>query len=121
MGHVGVPEAGASGTPVPDKGARDTGPSRPTPAGSLPAAATGTRAAHTWVALAVGFVLLVVVLVFILQNLDSVRVHFFWLNWSIPLGVDLLLATVIGGLIMFAAGSLRMAELRRAARRKPGR
>jgi uncharacterized integral membrane protein len=61
--------------------------------------------------------LLVVVLVFILQNLRSVRVHFLWVTWTIPLAVDLLLATVLGGLIMFSAGSVRIVQLRRAARR----
>lgn len=85
------------------------------PAGG--ARAAGTRTSHTWVALAAAMFFLVVVLVFILQNLRSVRVHFFWATWTIPLAVDLLLATVLGGLIMFTAGSLRIVQLRRAARR----
>jgi uncharacterized integral membrane protein len=76
-----------------------------------------TRAGHTWLALAAGMFFLVVVLVFILQNLHSVRVHFFWATWTIPLAVDLLLATVLGGLIMFTAGSLRIVQLRRVAKR----
>jgi uncharacterized integral membrane protein len=83
-----------------------------------------TRAGHTWLALAAGMFFLVVVLVFILQNLRSVRVHFFWATWTIPLAVDLLLATVLGGLIMFTAGSLRIVQLRRVAKRNavaPGR
>jgi uncharacterized integral membrane protein len=77
----------------------------------------GTRAAATWAALTAGLVFLVVLLVFILQNLRSVRVHFFWATWTIPLAIDFLLATVLGGLIMFAGGTLRIIQLRRAAKR----
>lgn len=79
--------------------------------------AAGTRTSHTWVALAAGLFFLIVILVFILQNLRSVKAHFFWGTWSIPLAVDLLLAAVLGALIMFTAGSLRIVQLRRAARR----
>ena len=70
-----------------------------------------------WVALAAGLFFLIVVLVFILQNLKSVPVHFFWASWSIPLAVDLLLAAVLGALVMFTAGALRILQLRRVARR----
>ena len=77
----------------------------------------GTRAAATWAALTAALVFLVVLLVFILQNLRSVRVHFFWATWTIPLAIDFLLATALGGLIMFAGGTLRIIQLRRAAKR----
>lgn len=83
-----------------------------------PPRVAGTRTSHTWVALAAGLFFLIVVLVFILQNLKSVKAHFFWATWSIPLAVDLLLAAVLGALIMFTAGSLRIVQLRRAARRR---
>jgi uncharacterized integral membrane protein len=62
-------------------------------------------------------VCLIVVLVFILQNLKTVRVHFFWADWSVPLAVNLLLAAVLGGLIVAGVGAMRILELRRAARR----
>jgi uncharacterized integral membrane protein len=64
-------------------------------------------------------VLLVVLLVFILQNLQKVKVSFFAVHWRAPLAVDLLFATVLGGLIVFAAGSIRILQLRRLARRHP--
>ena len=67
--------------------------------------------------MAAGMVSLVIVLVFILQNLRSVRVHFFWATWSIPLAIDLLLASVLGGLVVFTVGSVRIMQLRRATRR----
>jgi len=66
-------------------------------------------------------VLLVVLLVFILQNLQRVKVSFFTVHWRAPLAVDLLFATVLGGLVVFAAGSVRIIQLRRTARRnQPG-
>lgn len=76
-----------------------------------------TRASAAWTALAVGLALLVVVVVFILENLQDVKVTFFGLHWKIPLGLDLLLAAALGGAVVFAAGALRMLQLRLHARR----
>ena len=87
---------------------------------TVPAAAPGltnTRTSHTWVAVSTGLFFLVVLLVFILQNLHSVKAHFFWATWTIPLAVDLLLATVLGGLVVFTVGFLRIVQLRRATQR----
>jgi uncharacterized integral membrane protein len=106
------PEATASAV---DPGAGGEAP----PADRAPArtgSVSGTRASATWGALAAGLLFFVVVLVFILQNLGDVRVHFFWVTWRIPLAVDLLLATVLGGLVMLFAGSVRILQLRRSAR-----
>jgi uncharacterized integral membrane protein len=62
-------------------------------------------------------VVLVAVIVFILQNLSSVKVSFFFWHWRIPLGIDLLLSAILGGVVVFAAGSLRILQLRRLAQR----
>ncbi|MGC8626620.1 MAG: lipopolysaccharide assembly protein LapA domain-containing protein [Acidimicrobiales bacterium] len=83
-----------------------------------PAARSLTRASAVWAAMAAGLVLLVVVLVFILENLQEVRVSFFAAHWRIPLGVDLLLAAVLGGLVVFSAGAVRLFQLRLHARRQ---
>lgn len=76
-----------------------------------------TRRSALWAGVAAALFLLVVLLVFILQNLKEVRVSFFWIHWRIPLALDLLFATVLGGLIVFVAGLLRMLEMRRSSRR----
>src|SRR6476659_10629592 len=76
-----------------------------------------TRAAALWSALIVGFVLLILLLVFITQNTDSATVHFFAWEWNLPIGVGVLLAAVCGGLLTVAAGSARIVQLRRAAKR----
>lgn len=76
-----------------------------------------TRTASAWFGLAAAMVMLVGILVFILQNLQSVKVSFLTMHWRIPLGMDLLFAAILGGLIVFAAGSMRILQLRRLARR----
>jgi uncharacterized integral membrane protein len=76
-----------------------------------------TRAAALWSALIAGFVILILLLVFIMQNTDSATVHFFGWDWNLPIGVALLLAAVCGGLLTVAAGSGRIIQLRRAAKR----
>ena len=51
-----------------------------------------TRAAALWSSLIIGFVILIVLLIFIAQNTDSGTFHFLGWNWTLPLGVALLLA-----------------------------
>jgi len=60
---------------------------------------------------------LVLVLVFILQNLQGVAVSFLILHGKVPLGVALLVAATLGGVIVVAAGAARVVQLRRARRR----
>ncbi len=80
-----------------------------------------TRTATAWFSLAAVMVLVVGILVFILQNLQSVKVSFLSWHWRIPLGMDLLFAAIVGGLVVFAAGSMRIVQLRRLARRHAGK
>ena len=52
---------------------------------SLPESAVKfTRAAALWSALIVGFVILILLLVFIMQNTDSATVHFIAWEWNLP-------------------------------------
>jgi uncharacterized integral membrane protein len=76
-----------------------------------------TRAAALWSALIVGFVILILLLVFIMQNTDSATVHFFAWEWNLPIGVGVLMAAVCGGLLTVAAGTARIVQLRRAAKK----
>ncbi|MDR7168782.1 putative integral membrane protein [Nocardia kruczakiae] len=77
-----------------------------------------TRAGYTWVALVAAAVIGVLLLIFILQNLDQVRIHLFFWQFNMPLGVTLLLSVIAGALVMALAGGWRIMQLRRAAKRR---
>ena len=89
----------------------------PVPAPPPDSAVKFTRMAAAWWALAVGLLILIVLLVFIAQNTDSITIHFLGLHWSSPKGIAFLLAAVGGALITVLAGTARMFQLRRAAKK----
>jgi uncharacterized integral membrane protein len=64
-----------------------------------------------------GAVVLVVVLIFIIQNAHSVNITFLGAHLQLSLAVALLLAAVGGALAMAAAGTARITQLRRIMRR----
>lgn len=113
----GAVAAGPPGLQGPGEVSPDGGSGPAAPSGGAVPAVPATRASAVWTAVVVGLVLLAVVLVFILQNLQDVDVSFFGARWRIPLGVDLLLAAVLGGLVTVTAGAVRLLQLRRVARR----
>jgi uncharacterized integral membrane protein len=76
-----------------------------------------TRTASVWSSLTAGFLILIVLLIFITQNTDSAKVAFLTWHWTLPLGVQILLAAVAGGLITVLAGTARIYQLRRAAKK----
>ncbi|MEC3918628.1 lipopolysaccharide assembly protein LapA domain-containing protein [Nocardia sp. CDC153] len=85
----------------------DTGPRR----GSI----KSTRTGRVWLALASGALVLVVVLIFILQNTQRVVISFLGWDFEWPLGVALLFAVIAGILLMALVGGARIWQLRRAA------
>jgi uncharacterized integral membrane protein len=77
-----------------------------------------TRTGRTWTA-AVSFAfVLILLLVFILQNGQSVKISFIGLNGHLPLAVAMLFAAAAGALLVAIPGVGRMVQLRRAARRR---
>jgi putative membrane protein len=112
----------------PVSGAPDTSPSRPPPEqarraegpGSSRHATARTRISGTWVGIVVAAVVLVLLLVFVLQNTRSVKVSYLGASGQIPLGVVLLLATVGGVLLSGAVASLRIMQIRRRLGRQAG-
>jgi uncharacterized integral membrane protein len=85
-------------------------PTRPTPSGL-----SRSRVGGAWVGLILGALLLVLLLIFVLQNGQTAQVSFFGAEVEPPLGVALLLAAVAGGLIVAVLGTVRIVQLRRAA------
>jgi uncharacterized integral membrane protein len=64
-----------------------------------------------------GALVLIVVLVFIIENAHAVTITFFGAHLRISLAVALLLAAIAGALIMAAAGTARITQLRMTMRR----
>ena len=114
--------------PATDPGMRIPVPAeRPTGPVALPSSgpATGTapavrhsRSGGLWVGLILSALVLLFLLVFILQNGDPVQISFFALEGVLPTGVALLLAAIAGILLVAIPGSVRILQLRRAARRQ---
>lgn len=71
-----------------------------------------TRLSGTWVGVIIGVVVLVLLLVFVIQNTKSVKVSFLTASGNMPLGVALLLAAVGGVLLAGIVASLRIWQLR---------
>ena len=89
----------------------------PPPAAMPKSAVHFTRASALWSAVIAGFLILIVLLIFIAQNTESAQFAFLGWKWSLPLGVAILLAAVLGGLIAVLAGAARIFQLRRAAKK----
>src|ERR1700736_2487409 len=75
-----------------------------------------TRLSGAWTALVIGIVALVLILVFILQNLQSVELSFLVFHGHLPLAVALLFAVILGAIIVLAFGGARITQLRMVAR-----
>jgi putative membrane protein len=77
-----------------------------------------SRAGRLWMGLLPALIFLIVLLVFIFQNLHNVKISFFTASGSFPLALALLLAAVGGALIVLCLGSIRILQLRRTVRRR---
>lgn len=78
----------------------------------------GTRTGTIWTGLVIGIVVLLLLLVFILQNLDQATLELFAWDFTLPLGVALLFAALAGAAIIALAGAVRILQIRRAAHRQ---
>jgi uncharacterized integral membrane protein len=76
-----------------------------------------TRTSGLWTGLILSAVVLLLLLVFILQNGAPVQITFFGFSGTLPTGVALLFAAIAGLLLVAIPGGLRILQLRRAARR----
>ena len=76
-----------------------------------------TRISGVRATLIAAFIGLAVVLVFVVQNPHAVSISFLGAHLRLSLGVALLFAAVAGALLMAAAGTARITQLRLAMRR----
>jgi putative membrane protein len=82
------------------------------PRGRLRTRISGMRAG-----LIAGVVALAVVMIFIIQNAHSVDISFLGAHLRLSLAVAIILAAIAGALLMAAAGTARITQLRRIIRR----
>ena len=98
-------------------------PQQPAPAEPPPSHAAPplkikrTRTSGLWVAMAFFAIILLLLLIFILQNGAQVNVSYLGAHGRLPLGVALLLSAVCGILLVVLAGAARISQLRTVARR----
>jgi len=76
-----------------------------------------TRTSGVWTAVGFFAVVLLLLLIFILQNGTEVSVSYLGAHGHLPLGVALLLSAVCGVLLVVLAGAARISQLRATARR----
>jgi uncharacterized integral membrane protein len=79
---------------------------------------TRTRVAFN--SLLAGVIVLILLLVFILENTQRVKISYFGATGHISLGVALLVAAVGGALLVGLAGAARVLQLRQRIKRTRG-
>lgn len=89
------------------------------PAGQMPPqhVVRRTRIGGVWVASVLFALVLVLLLIFILENGQRVNIGYFGAHAHLPLGVALLFAAVLGVLLVVIPGTARIVQLRVTARR----
>jgi uncharacterized integral membrane protein len=77
-----------------------------------------TRTSTAFSTFLAGAIVLILLLVFILENTQSVKISYFGASGHVALGVALLLAAVGGALLVGLLGAARIAQVRRHAKRR---
>jgi uncharacterized integral membrane protein len=77
-----------------------------------------TRISGSWVAVIIAVLVLVVLLIFILQNPTRTELTFLGATGTLPVGVAMLLAAVAGALLIALIGSARILQLRHTAHKR---
>ncbi|MBF6348890.1 MULTISPECIES: LapA family protein [Nocardia] len=120
-----TPEAGAvPGAPPLGGPPSEPVPGKPAPAPTgrkttRPRKDTGSsRVGNAWIALIIAAILGIILLIFIIQNSESADVEMLFWNFSLPLGVTILLSVIAGALVMALVGGVRIMQLRRAVHKK---
>ncbi len=113
------PEPLAPGPTAPEQTAPPpTAPAQTAAAQALPQhKIRRTRISGLWVSVGFFAVILLLLLIFILQNGTKVDIAYMGAHGHLPLGVALLLSAVCGVLLVVLAGAARISQLRAVARR----
>ena len=115
MTEPAAPRAATSTLPPPSV----NGSAPPPPAAPQPPARgrLRTRISAARTGLIAGIAVLIVVLIFTIQNAHAVNISFLGAHLRLSLAVALFFAAIAGALLMAAAGTARITQLRRMIRR----
>ena len=80
-----------------------------------------TRTSGTRTGLIAGFAVLVIAVIFIIQNAHAANIGFLGVHLVLPLAAALFLAAIAGALAMAAAGPARVTQLRQIIQRALGK
>jgi putative membrane protein len=114
------PAPPAATTTLPPQSANGTSPQLPAapgPPGPPKPGRMHTRISGMRTSLIAAAAGLIVVMIFIIQNAHTVNITFLGAHLRLSLAVALFLAAIAGALIMAAAGTARITQLRRIMRR----
>lgn len=109
-------------TSTPEPPTRSAPPSRGARAPrrkAKPSGAPRTRTSAAFKGFVGGALVLLLLLIFILENTERVKISYFGATGHLTLGVALLLAAVGGALLVAIVGAARISQLRLYAKRHP--
>ena len=72
---------------------------------------SGGKTAAIWISLILGAIILILLLIFVIQNNVTATFQYFNAQFDLPLGVAMLLAAIAGALVMALVGSMRMIQM----------
>jgi lipopolysaccharide assembly protein A len=110
-------QAQAAATTLPRQSGNGTSPQPPAAPAPARTGRTHTRISGMRTGLIAGVLGLIVVMIFIIQNAHAVNISFLGAHLRLSLAVALFLAAIAGALLMAAAGTARITQLRRIMRR----
>jgi lipopolysaccharide assembly protein A len=103
-------------TTLPPQSANGTSPQLPPAPRPSKSGRMHTRISGMWTSLIAGFVALIIVMIFIIQNAHAVNISFLGAHLRLSLAVALFLAAIAGALIVAAVGTARITQLRHIMR-----
>lgn len=87
---------------------------------SAPAASQSDRPSkvgQVWISTAVFTIVLILLIIFILQNNVAVKINYLGANGTLPFGVAMLIAAVAGSILTLLIGSIRILQLKKMRKR----
>ncbi|MFD6389437.1 LapA family protein [Nocardia sp. NPDC055029] len=84
---------------------------------ATPPGVHGSKTGYAWIALLAAALIGIIVLIFIIQNLEKVTVDLLFWHFSLPIGITVLLSVIAGALVMGLVGGVRILQLRHAAKK----